>query len=168
MTDTNPLKKKFLDAMRSVATPVSVVTTDGPGGRFGLTVSSFNSVSADPPVISVCINQRSPMIAALARNGRMNVNVLTEAGGEIASVFAGQAGRFSAFDFACATWSRDDAGLPVLDDALSTFSCAITATIPTGSHMVFLCAVESVNSRDAHTLLHYRREFCRPVSILSH
>ena len=55
----------FRAAMGLAATGVSVVTTDGPSGRFGLTVSAVSSVSADPPLVLICINRKSPAIAAL-------------------------------------------------------------------------------------------------------
>ncbi|MDI3567726.1 flavin reductase, partial [Bradyrhizobium sp. Arg816] len=40
----------FLSAMRRAASPVSVITTNLGGKRMALTVSSFLSVSADPPL----------------------------------------------------------------------------------------------------------------------
>ena len=36
----------FVNAMRGAATGVNIVSTDGPAGQFGLTVSAFSSVSA--------------------------------------------------------------------------------------------------------------------------
>ena len=43
------MRDRFLQGMSQLASPVSVVTTDGPGGRAGVTVSAVCSVSADPP-----------------------------------------------------------------------------------------------------------------------
>ena len=50
----------FVAAMGHVAAPVAVITTDGPAGRFGITVSSVTSASADPPMMMACINPPSP------------------------------------------------------------------------------------------------------------
>ena len=41
----------FVEAMARAVTPVSIVTTDGKAGRFGVTVSAVNSVSAAPPMV---------------------------------------------------------------------------------------------------------------------
>ena len=41
--------------MRQVAATVTVVTTDGPAGQAGATVSAFSSLSADPPSVLVCL-----------------------------------------------------------------------------------------------------------------
>ena len=57
--------KQFTNAMRRAATPVSVVTTYGPGGRFGVTVSSICTASAEPPQILVCVHLGGPTPTAL-------------------------------------------------------------------------------------------------------
>lgn len=66
----------FLTAMSGAVTPVAVVTTDGPARLFGVTVSSFASVSAYPPMVLVCINSRSPAVTAIDQNGCFCVNLL--------------------------------------------------------------------------------------------
>jgi flavin reductase (DIM6/NTAB) family NADH-FMN oxidoreductase RutF len=43
----------FLSAMSGAASGVTVVATDGAGGRFGQTVSAMCSVSADPPLVII-------------------------------------------------------------------------------------------------------------------
>ena len=52
-------RDNFLQAMRRVASSVTVVTTDGPHGRHGATVSAFCSVSADPPSVLICLRADS-------------------------------------------------------------------------------------------------------------
>ena len=44
MTD---LRQHFIEGMSRASTFVSVITTDGEAGRFGVTVSSMTSLSAD-------------------------------------------------------------------------------------------------------------------------
>ena len=68
---------QFTAAMGLAATGVSVVTTDGPAGRFGLTVSAVSSVSAEPPLVLCCINRKSPAMAAVEANGVFAVNLLS-------------------------------------------------------------------------------------------
>ena len=69
-------RDRFLAAMRRVAATVTVVTTAGPGGRLGLTVSAMSSVSADPPSLVVGIHSGSPVAAAITRNSCFAVNLL--------------------------------------------------------------------------------------------
>ena len=80
----------FIAAMGMAATAVSVVTTDGPAGRFGLTVSAFSSVSADPPMVLACVNRKSPAVAAIDSNGLFAVNVLAADNRGVAETFAGR------------------------------------------------------------------------------
>ena len=59
-------REDFLRAMRCVASSVTVVTTDGPGGRHGATVSAFCSLSADPPSALVCLKAESRIARLVA------------------------------------------------------------------------------------------------------
>ena len=52
------LRNEFISCMRNLVSSVTVVTTDGKTGRHGATVSSFASVTADPPILSICLNQK--------------------------------------------------------------------------------------------------------------
>jgi Flavin reductase like domain len=64
--------------MGKVISTVRAVTTDEPGGRFGLTVSSMSSVTIEPPSMLVCIHGGSPVVAAVERNRTLCVNRLGE------------------------------------------------------------------------------------------
>jgi flavin reductase (DIM6/NTAB) family NADH-FMN oxidoreductase RutF len=79
----------FIDAMRRVPTAVSVITTDGRAGRFGVTVSAVASVSAEPRMLLVCISRRSPACAAIRENRIFTVNFLLESQSHVADCFAG-------------------------------------------------------------------------------
>ena len=78
--------------MARVASGVSVVTTDGPAGRAGLTISAMCSLSADPPAVLVCINRASHAGRIIRINGVFCVNVLASHQADIARRFAGQVG----------------------------------------------------------------------------
>ena len=72
------LRQLFLDGMSRAAATVSVVATDGPAGRAGVTVSAMASVSADgeSPTLLVCVHHLSPAAATIIGNGAFCVNVL--------------------------------------------------------------------------------------------
>jgi len=67
----------FVEAMAAAVSPVSIVTTNGPAGRFGLTVSAVTSVSADPPLVLACINKKSPLLSAIRTNKLFCINMLS-------------------------------------------------------------------------------------------
>jgi len=115
----------FLTAMSGAVTQVSVVTTNGTAGRFGVTVSAFTSVSADPPLVLVCINRRSPVVKAIEENGCFCVNLLDDRQSTVADCFSGRSDPLTAYDFSCANWRLEATGSPCLDQANANFDCTI-------------------------------------------
>jgi flavin reductase len=158
----------FLQAMAEAATCVTLVTTDGPAGRFGVTVSAFASVSADPPMLLACINRKSPAAAAIAANGGFCVNVLSAAQGYLADVFAGRSERFRPYDFGCADWQRAEGGWR-LSDALATFACALDREVAAGSHQILIGRVLETHRAAqplASSLVYSRRAYSIAQPIL--
>jgi len=156
----------FVQAMRGAVTGVSVVTTDGPAGRFGLTVSAFSSVSADPPMVLVCINGRSPACAAVRDNGRFCVNVLSTAQRRIADAFAGRPVSGTPYDFTAARWDARFRGAPALADAIASFDCAVETAIQSGTHTVFIGRAVAVRQGAGRPLLYTDRAYGRPCTDL--
>ncbi|MCF3948716.1 flavin reductase family protein [Acidiphilium sp. AL] len=164
-----PLREPFIAAMRLVPTAVSVITTDGPAGRFGVTVSALASVSADPPMLLTCINFRSPACAAIRGNGVFTVNLLSEAQSHVADCFAGRAtsGDHPAFDFGCASWTSDIAcSAPRLEDAVAAFHCEVDHAHRAATHMVFIGRVIAARSTGAPALAYVAQDYAR-ISKLS-
>lgn len=165
MSDGNSLieaRGAFVQAMAEAATGVTLVTTDGPAGRFGVTVSAFASVSADPPMVLACINRKSPAAAAIVANGAFCVNVLSAAQSYLAEVFAGRSERFRPYDFACAEWRRAEGGAWRLDDAVSAFACALDRDIEAATHQVLfgrVLATHRDRAADLPSLVYTRRSY---------
>src|SRR4030088_3827666 len=85
------IRAQFLDGMSRAAFCVNVVTTDGPAGRAGVTVSAMSSVSADgnSPTVLVCIHHQSRTAAAIVENGVFCLNILRDDQSDIADRFGG-------------------------------------------------------------------------------
>jgi len=81
--------EEFTQALANAASGVNLVTTDGPGGKAGLTVSSMCSVCAQPPVILACVAANNEFCAAAKKNGQFAINLLNTEQIELARVFAG-------------------------------------------------------------------------------
>lgn len=149
------LRESFLEAMSRTATTVSVVTTDGLGGRAGTTVSAMSSVSADTPSPSmlVCIHHKSTTAAAILRNGVFCINVLREDQSAISDAFAGRTGQADKFSgLRCITGST---GAPRLPDPLVAFDCRLTDAERVGTHFVLFAGVEDIAIADTGTPLIY-------------
>jgi flavin reductase (DIM6/NTAB) family NADH-FMN oxidoreductase RutF len=151
------LRQQFLNGMSHAACTVNVVTTDGPAGRHGVTVSAMVSVSADTPqpTLLVCIHHLSPAADAVLRNGAFCVNVLREDQVHISDSFAGRSGARGAGKFGCTLWTTQVTGAPSVVDALVAFDCRVTASERIGSHVVVFGAVHDIAVAEAGAPLIY-------------
>lgn len=157
---SNVARRAFLDGMRQVATAVTIVTTEGPGGRHGATVSAFTSVSADPPTVLVCLRNTSRICAAVLRNGVFTVNVLAEQDRVVARAFAGE------FDDA-----REDRfeGLDLIKVAdlapgiagATIFACTIAEVLLQHTHTIVIGHVAHVATRQRPPLLYHDAAYRR-------
>ena len=154
---------QFTAAMGLAATGVSVVTTDGPAGRFGLTVSAVSSVSAEPPLVLCCINRKSPAMAAVERNGVFAVNLLSAAHRAYAETFSGRPREGSTFDFANHDWRDGELGLPLVTEATAIFECEMHDRLDAGTHRIFIGRVVAAHQGAADPLVYCNRAFARIV-----
>jgi flavin reductase len=154
MTDS---RQRFLAAMSQTACTVAVVTTDGPLGRHGVTVSAMSSVSADTPkpTLLVCVHHLSKAAAAILANGAFCVNVLREDQSDISDCFAGRIPAPGGDKFGCADWLSGETGAPRVVDPLVAFDCRLTSSQQVGTHHVFIGAVEEVFVAEAGSPLIY-------------
>jgi flavin reductase len=150
-------REEFVTAMANAATGITVVTTDGPGGRYAQTISAMCSVSADPPSLLICVNRRSPLAGAARRNGVFAVSVLGAGQAHISDTFAGRPAGGEPYDFGCARWGRLETGVPVLDGSAAAFDCRLTAATGSGTHLIlFGTVLDSTVSAEPPLLYHAR------------
>lgn len=158
---------EFVTAMGRAVNGVSVVATDGEAGRWGLTVSAVVSVSADPALLLVCINRRSPLLNALINNEIFSVNLLSVRQREIANTFAGRSANGVAFDFSCAEWHPAKTGAPLLCDAAAAFDCLLYESHDVGTHRICIGQVVATRGLDVAPLLYSARQYGQPQYFLS-
>lgn len=159
-TEQTTLRDDFLNAMRYVANSVTVVTTDGPAGKSGATVSAFSSLSADPPSVLVCLNLDSNTLEAIRDNKHFCVNVLPEGARHIAERFAGFhddeiEDRFSGIDL---TTTGDPS--PAISGATS-FTCDLENMVESGSHAICIGRVIETHAGNFTPLIYMDRKFKR-------
>ena len=157
----------FRSGMRALAGTVMVLTTVHAGRRSGLTATAVCSLSAEPPRLLACVNQRGASYAAFAASRRLAVNVLAEGQFAIAEVFAGQGGPGSD-RFALGVWTEGEAeGLPVLEGAVSTFECRTAEMIDALTHAILIADIMAVRmSPDLRPLLYCDGRFTAPADQL--
>lgn len=156
---------RFIAAMGRAASGVSVVTTAGVAGRFGVTVSAVSSVSAEPPMVLACINRKSPVVQAIADNGVFCVNLLSGPQRPIADIFAGRPKAGAPYDFGCAEWLQGVTGSPILPQAAASFDCALEMSCDAGSHRVLIGRVLRAEGSEADPLVYAARAYRRIVEL---
>lgn len=132
------------------------MTTRGLDGRgVGLTVSSFTSVSLDPPLVLWCLGRASASLSEFLAAGRFAVNVLAVDQSAIAQRFASR----HVERFAGVACSIGLGGLPLIAGAIAHFVCRRARQIEAGDHLVFIGEVEHFQRFDGEPLLFHAGEF---------
>ena len=149
----------FVEIMASYPAGVAIVTTlDSDGAPRGLTTTAVSSVSAEPPLLLVCVDLTSRTLPALRAGGRFVVNFLREGRSELARLFASK--RDDKFEQV--RWEATSSGMPFLpDDALAWAECVTVQELEPGDHVVLLGQVEEgagAADEDA-PLMYYRRSW---------
>ena len=134
--------KEFKDALRHFASGVTIVTLRAGDRLHGLTVSAFASVSTEPPLIAVMINQGHRAHSLLVEaDAVFAVNVLSSDQSELSDRFAWLK---DGHRFAQGLWGSAATGAPVLEDALFWLDCTIHDRVVAGTHSVFIGRVRAV------------------------
>ncbi|HMN74281.1 MAG TPA: flavin reductase family protein [Rhodoblastus sp.] len=151
------LVDRFRDAMRRTAAGVAVVTTQGPAGRGGITVSSFCSLSLEPPSVLVCIRRNSTTLQRILGNQVFAANVLAQDQSELAAAFASPATPHER-RFALGRWEEGPGG-PTLAGAVAHFDCKLAHVHDYGSHTIVIGEVVEAASHDARPLIYAEQGF---------
>ncbi len=130
----------FRAALSQFATGVTVITTrDESGGFFGLTASSFNSVSLTPPLVLWSLGGQSRGLPLFSGNSHYVINVLAADQAALAERFASRKeDRFDGVDY-----ELSRTGLPILRGASAWFECHNRSRYPEGDHVIFVGEVET-------------------------
>jgi flavin reductase (DIM6/NTAB) family NADH-FMN oxidoreductase RutF len=147
---------EFRRVMSHFLSGVTVVTTVWEGQPYGITVSAFASLSLDPTLLLVSIDQRSRSHDAIAQAGRFVVNILAA---EQQAESVRFAGRGEAQKFAEARYHTGQLGLPVLDGVLAHAECLLHSSLPGGDHTIFVGEVVAGDARDGLPLGYYRGQY---------
>jgi flavin reductase (DIM6/NTAB) family NADH-FMN oxidoreductase RutF len=162
------LRGRFIEGMSRAATFVAVATTDGEGGRFGMTVSSMTSVSADgeQPSLLACLNFQHPAATAILKNRAFCANLLHEGQQGVSDLFAGRIKPAPVSRFDAVDWYPGAAGQPILTGASANFECRLATALLWETHYIIVGQVTSVWLSDAPSALLYgQRAYRRAVHL---
>ena len=149
----------FRDCLRHFPTGVTIVTIKSGETIHGLTVSAFGSVSPEPPLIMIAIDQRHHAYKYLEEEGAtFAVSILHQAQAELSNRFAWikDEDRFLEGE-----WGTAKTGAPVLLDALAWLDCTVFGRFYAGTHTIYVGEVQAsaVPRPDGPPLVYWNRGY---------
>lgn len=136
--DTKALRQAFACFPSGVA----AVCAMGEGQPLGMAVSSFTSVSLDPPLVSVCVQDTSATWPKLRARPRLGVSVLAEGHDDACVSLSRKYGdRFSGVN-----WEASARGGVFVGDAAMWLECSLHAELPAGDHTIALLQIHGLRA----------------------
>jgi flavin reductase (DIM6/NTAB) family NADH-FMN oxidoreductase RutF len=148
---------EFKRAVGQFASGVTVVTTRDGDQPLGLTVSSFCSVSLEPPLVLVSIDRRAEALAGFRASGLFGVSVLAEGQEDVSRRFA----RAGPAKFEGLVTEMGHLGVVLIPGALAQLECRVTAAHEAGDHVLFVGRVERLGVRPGRPLLYHASAYHR-------
>jgi len=157
-----PLEKaSFRYGMGHFATGVTVMTVGAPGRLHGMTVSAFASVSLEPLLILVCVEQSTLMHQLLEEQAGFAVNILSERGEATSRFFADNA-RLDGPEFREGSYRLGVTGSPILLEATAYLEATIHGQHDAGDHTVVVGEVINLEVlTEDNPLIFYRGGYRR-------
>ena len=152
---------KFRQVMGNFATGITVVTTRGNDGQtYGLTVNAFTSVSLDPLLVLVCLDNRLSSLLHFKDSKKFGISILSEHQEGFSGLFAKKDSiRPSSLYF------DGPAGQPLLRDALACLECETYEMYDGGDHQILVGKVNSAECLEGKEtvdpILYFRGKYRR-------
>lgn len=159
--DSSLDERALREAFGHFATGVAIVTAAGEDSTpIGMTITSFNTVSLDPPLILFSIRRASRSLAALSRARGYAVNILRSDQVDLS-------GRFAQHDgdrWEGVAYERGIHDAPLIGRALMTLECKAEQEYDGGDHVIFLGRLLRVGTPDqGEPLLFFRGRYHHAV-----
>src|SRR5262245_53168865 len=151
---------QFRQVMGNFATGITVVTTrDGSGTPYGLTVNSFTSVSLNPLLVLVCLDNRLSGLQAFKNSKHFGVSILSAQQEDLSRIFAKKdSERPSSIYF------EGKLGIPLLKNSLAVMECQVVEVYMAGDHQIFLGEVKAAEVMEQDPpILYFRGKYQRLV-----
>lgn len=145
------------DTFRSVlgrfASGVTVLTARLDTSDVGMTVSSFCSLSLQPPLVLACVDKSADLHDKLVKDLRVVFNILSDSQEPLSRRFSEQveSSRFEGVGV-----QRDSHGVAVLDGVLAAIEARILRLYDGGDHSIVVAEVDGAATTDRRPLLYYR------------
>lgn len=150
----------FKGALGAWVSGVTVVTTKLGGMVYGITVSSFASLSIDPLLITVSLADSNHLAGMIKQSKHFAVSILAAGQQDISAYFA-ESGRdpLRAFGLPVKT-KRWHTGSPIVEGAIAHLDCELEQAIQGGDHTIAVGrVVGAAFDASKEPLVYFRRAY---------
>lgn len=142
-------ERLFRDAMGRFATGITVVSMYDQNETIGMTVNAFMSISLEPMLIAVSIDESASMYDRFKEGASFGVSMLKDSQKDLSLYFARQLELDEAVSLV------DQSGVPVVDQALATLTCKVEKTVKAGDHLIAISKVDDIQITDGEPIIYY-------------
>ncbi len=145
--------------MRCWGTGVTIVTAQIDGERHGMTVSSFTSLSLDPPLVLISLESSTRTCRLVHASRVFGVTILAAHQQALSDRFAGlnevEPDRFQGLET-----HQLVTGSPVLKEGLAFLDCRVISSVEYGENTIFIGEVAAVDVQEGgDPLIYYDRAY---------
>ena len=134
------------------ATGVTVASTKVGDETWGMTANAVTSLSLDPPLVLLCIQQEGQSRSKFEEGGCFALNILSDQQQELSDRFAFKGPK----DFSDLETTTAETGAPILKDSLGWVDCKLKEILPGGDHDIFIGEIVAGGAaEDGAPLLYY-------------
>lgn len=148
------MTQQFRRVMSHVPSAVAVVTTRADGLPHGTTVSAFASLSMNPPMLLVSLDNASTLLSRLHVGAVLGVNVLTAGQADVAARYA-----LKDKDELPAEYELIDAEPPRLPNAQAWIAVTATELVTIADHTLVIGTVTTAHATSAAPLIYWQRTY---------
>jgi flavin reductase (DIM6/NTAB) family NADH-FMN oxidoreductase RutF len=127
------------------------------GTPAGMAVSSFTSVSLDPPLVSAYMQDNSTTWPRLRQVPRLGISVLAEDQSPAGRSLAARTGD----RFAGVRWRAGPHGAVMIEEAAAWFDCSVYNEVPAGDHTLVMFRVHAFEAGRRRPLVFHGSRFRR-------
>lgn len=154
---------EFRKTLGHFATGVTIITTlDKQGAPVGVTASSFNSLSLDPPMILWSLAQSAYSLPAFQHTKYFNVHVLGSGQDALSNCFA----KPGTDKFCGIKTKKGLGGVPILPEYSALFECETAHHYEGGDHIIIVGEVVKFSRNKANPLLFHGGQYAGIDSLI--
>jgi flavin reductase (DIM6/NTAB) family NADH-FMN oxidoreductase RutF len=151
--------ESFRVAMRGWTAGVTIVTAMFEGQQHGMTVNSFTSISLDPPLISITLQQNTRTYEIITKSKSFGLTILSTQQAQLSDIFAG---RFKDIEDKFLNLKTETliTGSPLIVGGLSWLDCTVMQTFDAGMNTLFIAQVVAARGTgNGEPLIYHNREY---------